>query len=508
MTMRRVRRWGQRFFGLLFAVVAGLMLAGLASEGQAEEASPPDAGSSPAAALAVDGGTEADADAGARPGWEPGAGPGAGKVAVIRVDGIILGGTEEYITRSIERAEREGHACLVLELDTPGGGLQDTENIVKRMLSARVPVVVFVTPKGAQAASAGTFITMAGHVAVMVPGSRIGAAHPVMMNIMPSMPGGGDKKEDEDQKKRRETQEDIMNMKVTNDTVAFATGIAKERGRNAEWAEAAVREAVSITADEAVKKNVVDFLVEDLTELLEKLDGREVRLDTRTSVTLHTRGAAVERWAPTLKQRLLTGLANPDLLWLLFLIGLGGLAMEFYHPGMIFPGVVGGLCLLLALVSMQILPINLGGVLLVLVGIGLFVAEVLVGAFGLLAVGGAVLLVLGGILLVDPADAPHYLDPTMQVDLSVLIPTALLLGLLFVGIGYFIVRSQRGKIRTGQEGMVGDVGEARTDIGPQGGKAFVHGEWWAVVSAEPIPVGSKIEVVRVDGLVAHVKKKA
>ncbi|HOX42762.1 MAG TPA: nodulation protein NfeD [Myxococcota bacterium] len=492
MTMRRVRRLGEKLLAAMFVLLGGLGLAGLATADGGVDGG-------------VDGGSEADA--GARPGWEPRSGTGTGKVAVIRVDGAILGGAEEYVVRSIERAEREGHAALVVELDTPGGGLEDTEDIVKRMLSARVPVVVFVAPKGAQAASAGTFITMAGHVAVMSPGTRIGAAHPVMMNFMPSLPGDGDKKEDEEQKKRRETQEDIMNMKVTNDTVAFATSIAKERGRNAEWAEKAVRDAVSITADEAVTLDVVDFLAEDLQDLLDKLEGREVRLDTRTTTTLHTKGAAVERWAPTLKQRLLSGLANPDLLWLLFLIGLGGLAMEFYHPGMIFPGVVGGLCLLLALVSMQILPINVGGLLLVLVGIGLFVAEVLVGAFGLLAVGGAVLLVLGGILLVDPADAPHYMDPTMQVDLSVLIPTALLLGLLFVGIGYFIVRSQRRKIRTGSEGMVGDVGEARTDIGPQGGRAFVHGEWWAAISAEPIPKGSKIEIVRVDGLVAHVKLK-
>jgi membrane-bound serine protease (ClpP class) len=492
MTMRRVKRLGEKLLAAMFVLFGCLGLAGLATADGGV-----DGGVDGGPAVASDG---SDVWAGAK--------EGAARVAVIRMEGIILGGAQEYVIRSIERAEREGHACLVVELDTPGGGLQDTEDIVKRMLSSRVPVVVFVTPKGAQAASAGTFITMAGHVAAMAPGTRIGAAHPVMMNIMPSMPGGGDKKEDEDQKKRRETQEDIMNMKVTNDTVAFATSIAKERGRNAEWAEKAVREAVSITADEAVKQNVVDFLAENLPELLDKLDGREVHLDSKTTLTLKTRGATLDRWEPTLKQRLLSGLANPDLLWLLFLIGLGGLAMEFYHPGMIFPGVVGGLCLLLALVSMQILPINVGGVLLVLVGIGLFVAEVLVGAFGLLAVGGAVLLVLGGILLVDPADAPHYMDPTMQVDLSVLIPTALMLGLLFVGIGYFIVRSQRSKIRTGSEGMVGDVGEARTDVGPQGGHVFVHGEWWTAVSAEPIPAGSKIEVVRVDGMVAHVKKKA
>jgi len=486
----KLRRSGRKFLAVFIACLA-LVLLGAAAQ---DEKSAAKDGGSPA--VTADAPAAASAPVAARP----------ARVALVNIKGGIFLGTGEYIIEAIDRAAREGYDCLVIEVDTPGGALDETQEIVKAMLGARIPIVVYVTPKGAQAASAGTFITMAGHVAAMAPGSRIGAAHPVMMNFMPSLPGGDDEK-DKDKKKKLEKQNEIMNEKVTNDTVSFIRGIAKERGRNADWAEKAVRQAVSITAAEAVELKVIDLEADTLDDLFEKIDGRQIEIDHKIKVTLRTHGAIVDRWGKSLKQRLLGSLASPNLMWLLFLLGLGGIAMEFYHPGAIVPGVVGGLCLLLALISINVLPVSIGGLLLVLAGIGLFIAEAFVTSYGLLAIGGGVLLVLGGIMLVDPSSQPHYMDPSLGVDWSVLIPTVVVLGLGMVFIGYKVISTQRKKIETGKEGMQGLTGKARSEITPEGGKAFVHGEHWQALSQETIPEGSQIEVIKIEGLTLHVRKK-
>jgi membrane-bound serine protease (ClpP class) len=424
----------------------------------------------------------------------------SGEVLVASLSGDINTGSADYLMDAVEKAGKTDR-ILIIELDTPGGTLNDTQELVKKMLSAKVPLVVFVTPKGAQAASAGTFITMAAHVAVMAPGSRIGAAHPVMM---PIMPGSGDDEEDKDKAKQR----DYMMEKVTNDTVSFVVAIAKERGRNQEWAEKSVRESVSITSDVAVEENVVDIEAEDLADLLEKIDGRVVKISDKITVTLKTKGAEIVRQKMSLKQRLLNFLANPNILAILMALGALGILIEFYHPGGIFPGVVGAICLLLAFTSMQILPVNWGGLLLLLVGIGMFIAEVYVTSYGMLGVGGAICFLVGGIILVDPSTEPHYLDPAMSVDLSLLIPLVVVMALICILIGFFVMRSQRSKIETGTEGMEGTVGEARSDISAGEGKVFIRGEHWQAVSEESIPAGSKVEVVRVEGLLLHVKKKS
>ncbi|RME26387.1 MAG: nodulation protein NfeD [Deltaproteobacteria bacterium] len=429
---------------------------------------------------------------------------GPARIAVISITGGIFLGTEEYVEEALKRAEKEGFDALVIEIDTPGGALDQTQQIVKAMLSAGLPVITFDTPKGAQAASAGTFIVMAGHVAAMAPGTRIGAAHPVSISFMPGMPGGDEK--DEKKKEQQKQQEQIMQEKITNDTVSFIRSIASERGRNADWAEKAVRESVSVTAEEALKLGVVDVIADDLQHLLDKIDGRKVELSSTRTVQLHTRDAEVVRWEKSLKQRLLGALASPNLLMLLFLIGLGGLAMEFYHPGLIVPGAVGGLCLLLALISMQILPVSIGGLLLVLAGLGLLVAEGFVTSYGLLAIGGSVLLLLGGIMLVDPSSQPHYLDPSFTVDWSVLVPTVVVLAALVVTIGYKVIKTQRSRITTGREGMIGQKGKARSRVTADGGTVFVRGEYWKASSDEPIEEGSKVEVVGVDGLELKVKR--
>ncbi len=428
----------------------------------------------------------------------------SGLVAKIRIEGGIFLGTADYLRDAIGRAEQEGFVCLLVELDTPGGALDETQEMVKAMLSAEVPVVVFVAPKGAQAASAGTFITMAGHVAVMAPGTRIGAAHPVMMSMIPSGVGG-DKSEEE--KKKSADQQAIMNEKVTNDTVAFIQGIAKERGRNADWAEKAVRESVSISADEALAEDVIDLVAENESDLLEQLDGRVVQLSKKRAVRLKTKGAEIRSFEKSLKQRLLGGLAHPNLMFILFLLGLGGIAMEFYHPGMIVPGAVGAICLLLALISMQLLPVSWGGLLLVLAGLGMIIGEVYVTSYGLLGAGGAILMLLGGIMIIDPASQPHYMDPTLKVDWSVLIPTVLVLVGSFMFVGYMVVRNQRRKIRTGAEGLEGELGRVRSEVTPEGGLIFVRGEIWSARSEDVgIPKGEQVEVLKLEeGLILRVK---
>ncbi|NMB76277.1 MAG: nodulation protein NfeD [Myxococcales bacterium] len=430
-------------------------------------------------------------------------GEGGGGVDVVTIDGTINSGSAGYLLSAIEQAEADGAECLVVELDTPGGALKDTEDMVKRMLSAKVPVVVFVWPKAAQAASAGTFITMAAHVAVMAPGTRIGAAHPVSL---PLFPGQGD--EDQNKKPAEGEQKDIMMEKVENDTVSLILGIAKERGRNEKWAEDAVRKSFSITADVALAEKVIDLIAEDLPDLLEKIDGREVRLAKDRTVTLKTRGARVRRIEMSLKQKLLNFLADPNILMVLFSLGGLGILMEFYHPGTIFPGAVGAVCLLLAFTSMQVIPIRAGGLLLMLVGIGLFVAEVYVSAYGLLGIAGAVLFALGGVLLVDPASQknPYYIEPGFSVDLSVILPLTIAVAAIFLYIGYFVIRAQRRRIVTGEEGMLGLTGEARSEVNSREGRVFVRGEIWMARAAEPIPAGSKVRVVKIEGLLLHVIK--
>ncbi|MBW1808989.1 MAG: nodulation protein NfeD [Deltaproteobacteria bacterium] len=500
--MIKMRKWGRKVSRAALLVAMLGMLVGLVGNVLAD-GDPVAESNKPQSTPAID--KKAKAEAQSAPDSSEKWGDRQAKIAVIEIKGGIFAGTAEYVANAVERAEREKYQCLLIEIDTPGGALDETQEIVKSMLSARVPIVVFVTPKGAQAASAGTFITMAGHVAAMAPGTRIGAAHPVSISLIPSTPG--DDEEDKEKKKKSADQAAIMNEKVTNDTVSFIQGIAKERGRNAEWAEKAVRESVSITSDEAVKIKVIDLEAENLDDLLELIDGRQIKLEKKTTATLHTKGAKIDRWEKSLKQRLLGALGNPNLLMILFLVGLGGIAMEFYHPGAIVPGVVGALFLLLAMISMQILPVSLGGLLLVLAGIGLMIAEAFVVSYGLLAIGGGVLLVLGGIMLVDPSSQPYYMDPTMQVDWTVLIPTVVVLGAGLILIGYKVVSTQRKKIKTGIEGMDGLVGDARSEINKEGGMVFVRGENWKAVSQEVIPKGSRVEVVSLDGLLLHVKIK-
>ena len=393
------------------------------------------------------------------------------KVNLITINGSINPAVDDFIRESVRVTTDEGAEALVIELDTPGGLLTSAKSIVKEMLGAPVPVIVYVSPTGASATSAGVFVTLAAHLAVMAPGTTIGAAHPVDA-------GGGNLGDD-------------MREKVENFTVSFVQSIAERRGRNVQWAEEAVRKSVSITAQEAVNLKVVDLIAPDLRSLLAQAAGREVRIgDTTVKLGL---GADIEvtRLEMRFRQRVLNLIADPNVSYLLFMAGLLGLYFELANPGVVFPGVVGGICLLLALVAFQVLPINATGALLLLFALALILAEAFVPSFGVLGVGGIVAFALGSLLLFDSA------DPTAAVDRSIIATAVATVSLFMLTIGYLVLRTQRQPAITGAEGLVGERGVVRRRVDGEG-LVFVHGEYWTAVSDDPLEAGESIEVERVE----------
>jgi membrane-bound serine protease (ClpP class) len=410
------------------------------------------------------------------------------RVLAVEVKSAITGGTAEYLVAALKKARDEQYAALALTLDTPGGALDATREIVQAMLGSDVPTVVWVGPAGAHAASAGAFVTMAASVAAMHPASNIGAAHPVTI-------GGRDVADDAGKD---------MAKKVENDTAAFVRSIASERGRNAEWAEKAVRESVSVTGEEAVKLRVVDFVAPDLRAALDAADGRRVKAGGG-SIILHTRGAALVAYEPTVRQRLLSFLADPNVVALLMLIGTLGIAIEFYHPGMIFPGAVGALCLLLAFLAMRVIPVNVGAVLLILAGVGLLVAEGYITTHGIAGVGGAICVVLGTLFFVDRSSPDYHFDPaTFTVSPWIVWPTPVALAVVLGFMAWKVAGARRAPLQLGAMALVGTEGLALGEIGPAAGEAFVHGEYWQARSPAPIPKGARVRVVSVDGLTVAV----
>lgn len=399
-------------------------------------------------------------------------------ITVHPIEGVINPVVVEYMLESIRRAEDEKAEAVIFQLDTPGGLVESTRLIVKALLNANVPTVVYVSPSGARAASAGTFITMAGHVAAMAPGTNIGAAHPV----------SGEGKDIEGD----------MRKKAENDLAAFARSIADKRGRNADWAEEAVRDSVSITETAALEQHVIDLIAEDVAELIAKLDGRHVPLPSG-EVTLRTAGAVIEHRQMSWRQRVLAVISHPQFALMLLSLGSLGLLLELYNPGLIFPGVIGAIALLLAFYSLQTLPINYAGLALIGLAIILFILETQVPSFGMLTVGGIVSMLLGSLMLVDsPAD---YL----RIPLSTIILVVGTTAALFSFVVGAAVRSVRRQPVSGQEGMIGETGTVRERIAPAG-TVFLHGSLWKADSSTPIEAGATIRVVRVRGLKLTVEK--
>lgn len=410
------------------------------------------------------------------------------RVLNLTVNDVITEGTAEYIEAGLARARAEGFDGVAITLDTPGGHLEATREIVQRLLASEVPVVVWVGPAGARAGSAGVFITLAAHVAGMHPTSNIGAAHPVL--------GSGRDVESEAGKD--------MARKVENDTAAFARSVAQARGRSADWAEKAVRESVSVTAEEALRLKVVDLVAPDLPALLAAADGRALEVGGR-KVALRGRGARLEPLPLTLRQRTLGFLANPNVAALLMLVGTLGIALELYHPGSFAPGIVGGICLLLGFLATRVIPVNAGAVALLLVGVGLLVAEAYVTSHGVAGVAGAACIVVGTLLFIDRSSPDYQFDPgAFRLSPLVVWPTPLALVALLGFVAWKVGSSRRERLVAGAQGILRERGEALSEVGPDGGEVFVHGEYWKARAAEPIPRGARVLVTGVDGLVLTV----
>jgi len=373
----------------------------------------------------------------------------------------------------MEKASREGAGCLVIQLDTPGGLALSMRSIVMAILSSDIPVIVYVSPSGARAASAGVMITLAADIAAMAPGTNMGAAHPVNL---------GEKEMDK-----------TMSEKVVNDMAAYAKSIAEEKGRKSAWAEKAVRESVTVTEKEALDLNVIDLIAQDLEDLLAKVDGRKIK----GKGVLHTKEAKRVSLTESFRDKILQALSDPNIAYLLMMIGLAGLYFELSHPGAIFPGVIGAISLILAFFAFQTLPVNYAGVLLIALALILFILEMKITSYGLLSLGGIVSLFLGSLMLFQGA------APEMRLSWRVLIPTVVMVSGFFVFVAGLVFRSQISKPKTGESGLIGEIGVAKSKIGPAG-KVFVHGELWNATSSHVIEEGAKVRVISVEGLLLTV----
>lgn len=402
-------------------------------------------------------------------------------VAVLRIDGTINPVVAGYVKRGIERAEQSKAIACVIEMDTPGGLDTAMRDIVQSILNARVPVIVYVSPSGARAASAGTFITLAAHVAAMAPNTVIGAATPVDL-------GGGQISED-------------LRQKIINDAAAYIRTLAESRGRNADWAEKAVREGVSATEQEALQLKVIDVVAANLDSLLSQLDGRQVTLLDGTQVTLLTKGATVSTIKMSTIEDFLHTISDPNIAYILLSLALLGITAEIFSPGLIFPGIIGAICAILAFYSLGQLPVNWAGVLLIILAFGLFIAELFTPGIGLLAAGGIVSLILGALILFTGG------SPVFRISPWLIAVTTIGIAALFIFVISRVVQAHRRQATTGKEELIGKTATARTVLGPEG-LVFYKGELWTAISDKGrVEPGEEVLITKVDGLKLHVTKK-
>ncbi len=402
------------------------------------------------------------------------------QVILLKIDGAINPASASFIEHGIENATEKNAECLIIQLNTPGGLLQSTRNIVSSILESKIPIIVYVAPGGAHAGSAGVFITMAAHIAAMAPGTNIGAAHPVDM---------------------QEKMDTVMSEKVTNDAAAFIRTIAEKRKRNLTWAEEAVRKSQAITETEAVSKNVIDLIAKNIDDLLAQIDGKQIET-VNGLVTLHTKGARIEQIEMGWAEKMLDTLSDPNIAYILFLLGTYGLMFELYNPGSIFPGIVGVISLVLAFYTMHTLPINYAGLALIIFGIVLLLLEIKIVSHGMLAIGGAVSLFLGSIMLIRTSSVLEFVEISwIVIIVSVLVTTFFFVFLLGLGL-----KVQRKKPTTGIEGLIGEIGEAFSPLNPEG-TIRVHGEFWQAESISgKISKGEHVRVEEIQNLKLRVKQ--
>jgi len=422
-------------------------------------------------------------------------GDGTGTALLLQIKGPIGPAVSDYVSSAIAEAQEERADLIILQMDTPGGFDLSMRDIIKDILSSPIPVVSYVAPAGSRAASAGTYILYASHVAAMAPTTNLGAATPIQVGGMPGMPEKPSSPEGKEESKETSMPDDTLERKMVNDAVAYIKALAARHGRNAEWAEQAVRGAVSLTAAEALEIGVIDLVAANHAELLHLLDGREVVMETGR-VSLATKGLIIKEFEPDWRTRILTVITDPNIAYILMLLGVYGLLYELAHPGFILPGIVGAICLLLALYTFQILPINYAGLALMLLGMSFMIAEAFVPSFGALGIGGIIAFVVGSVILMD--------EETMQISLFLIGSTALLSIGFFLWVISRLLTMRRKKIITGAEEMIGITGEAMEDFTEEG-RVWVHGESWLAQSTVPVRKGQKIKVTAKDGLLLQIK---
>jgi membrane-bound serine protease (ClpP class) len=422
-------------------------------------------------------------------------------VLLLDVTGVIGFVAAGELSKALERAKAEKAALLILRLDTPGGLLSSTRDMIREMLASTTPIVVYVAPNGARAASAGTYLVYASHLAAMAPGTHLGAATPVSLSV-PGLPGSPPPQPSPEKEKKHAEPDTgtAVERKAVNDAVAYLRSLAEIRNRNPDFAEKAVRDAATLTASEALKQHVVEVIASDVNEMLAAIDGRKVSTASG-DITLHTRGSPIVEIKPGWKSELMSTFTDPNIAFILLLIGIYGILFEFMSPGVVAPGVIGGICLIVALTALSVLPLNYGGLALLLFGIALMVAEAFAPSFGVLGLGGIAAFVLGAFFLFDPAEAQFGFGVAWPLIAGAAATSAAFV----IGVAGFALKARRRAVRTGAEQMIGSIGEVLNWLGSQG-QVRVHGEIWAARSDRSLTSGHKVRVVSRDGLTLVVQE--